>query len=278
MSVAPGILCAATIAAGVTNACTFVFSARRWNETWDSGGDCAPHPFVLSDVYSPQRRFRAGEDFCFSVTLVGKAAEWLGFVTAAVALAAERGLGRERTRFRLVEVGAADGGGRRLTISPAICTGPVPVLRAEKLGRPPAGPVALEFVTPLRLQREGKPVKDLNFPLIVKRLTERVGMLCELYCAHDTPAHELRSRWQELVTEGRMVAREIPWRTAEERWADLKHYSAWQRRKIALGGVVERIEQGEGWQILWPLLAVGEFVHVGKSTSFGCGQYRLVAL
>lgn len=51
--------------------------------------------------------------------------------------------------------------------------------------------------------------------------------------------------------------------------------SARQEREIELWGVIGSIEISGATEPLLPLLAVGQFLHVGKSTSYGHGWYEL---
>ena len=59
-------------------------------------------------------------------------------------------------------------------------------------------------------------------------------------------------------------------------WVDWKRYSRRQRRKMNLGGVVGEMTYRGDLEPFWPLLLLGQLVHVGKATVFGNGQYELV--
>ena len=51
-----------------------------------------------------------------------------------------------------------------------------------------------------------------------------------------------------------------------------------QHQHIEMGGLVGEVEyeaDAEEWRRYWPLLAAGEWVHVGKGTVMGLGKYRL---
>ncbi|MCX7597874.1 MAG: CRISPR system precrRNA processing endoribonuclease RAMP protein Cas6 [Armatimonadetes bacterium] len=241
------------------------------------GGDCAPHPFVLSDVWSDEGQFEAGQELSFSLTLVGKAVDWAHYFVLAVALAGERGLGKGRTKFQVAEVRAATSASEWMTAWPPAERREVPRLKAEDFVAVTDGPALVNFVTPLRLQRDGRLLRDFDFPLLVQRLAERVGVLAELYCAGENYGGGDEESWQESARRAAEMAEKLPWKVIEARWLSLKHFSARQKREIDLSGVVGRVEVGGEWQPFWPLLALGQFIHVGKGTSFGCGQYRVVS-
>jgi CRISPR/Cas system endoribonuclease Cas6 (RAMP superfamily) len=46
---------------------------------------------------------------------------------------------------------------------------------------------------------------------------------------------------------------------------------------MALGGFVGRVTFEGDLTPWWPLLQVGEVLHVGKGTAFGLGKYRMEA-
>jgi hypothetical protein len=63
--------------------------------------------------------------------------------------------------------------------------------------------------------------------------------------------------------------------TRQLHWQDWIRRSARQKRTMALGGVCgEWTLQGELGPFL-PALHAGQWLHVGKETVFGMGQYRL---
>lgn len=59
------------------------------------------------------------------------------------------------------------------------------------------------------------------------------------------------------------------------KWQNWTRYSSRQQQKMLLGGVIgELILEGELQEFL-PFLKLGEYLHIGKNTVFGLGQYRL---
>jgi hypothetical protein len=102
--------------------------------------------------------------------------------------------------------------------------------------------VTLHLATPLRCQEEGRPVGQdrLAFHHLFPNLLRRVSMLCyfhaEAPCEADFPALSHASR-------------ELAWRDAELRWADLARYSNRQGKHVPLGGVVGTAGwRGRAWR------------------------------
>jgi CRISPR/Cas system endoribonuclease Cas6 (RAMP superfamily) len=58
----------------------------------------------------------------------------------------------------------------------------------------------------------------------------------------------------------------------------LSRFSSRQKQRIIYPGCVGKIFAEGDFSSLYPWLAVGEYVHVGKGCSFGLGQYKLTIL
>lgn len=61
-------------------------------------------------------------------------------------------------------------------------------------------------------------------------------------------------------------------------WHDWERYSSRQRATMTLGGLAGTITYEGPIGRSLPLLRLGEVTHAGKGTSFGLGQYRIVAV
>ena len=61
-------------------------------------------------------------------------------------------------------------------------------------------------------------------------------------------------------------------------WRDWRRYSSRQRQEMVLGGVVGEVALRGELAPFAELLAVGQWTHLGKNTSFGLGRYRLEAI
>jgi hypothetical protein len=60
------------------------------------------------------------------------------------------------------------------------------------------------------------------------------------------------------------------------RWSEWTRFSSRQNTTMQMGGLVGAIAlEGSGLAAFWPALWLGQWVHVGKGTSFGLGKYRL---
>ncbi|GAB4546590.1 MAG: hypothetical protein Kow0063_41050 [Anaerolineae bacterium] len=107
--------------------------------------------------------------------------------------------------------------------------------------------------------REGPP-----FPVLVKALLGRVSSLSYFHCGQ---------RW-EADFRG-LIDRAAGVRVAgcESGWQDWSRYSGRQKQRVEMGGLVGCVTYEGDLRDYLPLLALGEWVHVGKGTVFGNGKY-----
>ena len=226
-----------------------------------------PNPYVIEPPPLGARIYQPGETLSFHMVLMGQALRHLPLVAYAWQRALQRreGVGGGSAALSCVaylppvgpEQALLDGDELQ---APAIQ--PVPPLAAEET-------VRLRFTTPLRLQKESKiqghamTARDL-----LMALARRYWLMAEFHQASQPTVDfkELSAKADAIQFDGQL------------QWRDWTRYSNRQQREMTLGGVVGSVElQGES-ALFHPLLAAGQWLHVGKNASFGLGQYTLETL
>ena len=231
-----------------------------------------PHPFVLEPPPAGQRVIPPGDPLSLGMTLIGPAAELLPYLIHALQRAGERGLGRENARFRLLGVEQEIQTGSEQWQS--VYDSQAGVLEGFRSQPPALGPapsaLSLALITPLRLKQQGHylGVQQLDARALLGTLARRVALLME----HYQPEAEAPD-WGPLQPAIDQVQLE----RADLRWVDWRRYSSRQRTQMQLGGLLGSLQlSGPGLPALWPLIALGQWLHLGKNTSFGLGRYRVV--
>lgn len=124
--------------------------------------------------------------------------------------------------------------------------------------------LGLRFLTPARLKYQRDLATRAEFPILIRNLLRRVSALSYFHCGVRLDM-DFRG-FLDRAASGRILH-------DETRWLDWERYSNRQETRMALGGLVGRITYtGDLTQFL-PLLVAGAYVHVGKATTFGLGQY-----
>lgn len=133
--------------------------------------------------------------------------------------------------------------------------------------------INLRWLTPLRLQHQGKPVfkpQQLDASGLIRALLRR------------------EMQWQQ-ITGQKPNTRTPPGTTTEAaqacaldtrqlHWHDLHRHSGTQNQKLPLGGLVGRATltgPTNTLTALLPLLLMGEQLHIGKETVMGLGRYQI---
>ena len=245
--------------------------SRRYN--------ALPHPFVLEPPAAGTRDHAPGDTLCLGITLIGPGQDIPAYLIHAMQRAGERGLGRDGGRFQLLEVtqeralgsddwqcifDAADGQLRTIETSPP----PAPPPRPE--------PLELELLTPLRLKRAGQFVspRRLDSRALLGSLIERISLLQALYPAASDGAQAPPPDMEQL----KRAIDQIEITQSHLHWADWTRWSSRQGTHMQLGGLLGSLRlSGPGLAPLWPFIWLGQWVHLGKQSSFGLGRYRVKA-
>jgi len=225
-----------------------------------------PLPFVVEPPPWGERAHAAGSLLHFSTVLIGPALAQLPMVLMAWRRALQLGLGPQQGTARLERVFVE---GQTEPILSAAAPGVRP--HAQLLPLPPPGPapgcVTLVFDTPLRLQIGGHllGVGELTAQHLLRALLRRVAELVELQlgASLDIDFAALSAHASTISGESQLA------------WRDWTRQSNRQQQRMVLGGVVGRWTLQGDLAPFWPLLHLGQWLHVGKNTTFGLGRYRI---
>lgn len=226
-----------------------------------------PNPYVIEPA-TAARTLHEGDELAFGMVLVGDALRQLPLITHAWQCAFAHGIGQVRARGDLVDIQCLppdqaprsiwDHNAARLASHQAsIAIPPFPATDR----------VTLHFTTPLRLQHQGRALREeeLTARTLVAQLVRRISLLLELH-AGITPAgvEAALVRSAESLTDRRAL-----------RYRDWTRYSSRQQQEMNLGGHVGSWTLFGDLTPLMPWLWLGQWLHAGKNATFGLGAYTL---
>jgi len=239
--------------------------ARRYKEL--------PHPFALEIPPAAAREIDRGEPILLGITLIGPAIGQMPYLIQAMQIAGQHGAGQSRGRFtvlaleREANLGQADW----LRVYEAEQGAYTPLAVS---GFPPAPPVPdvvqICLETPLRLKRQGHLVgaAELDAHDLLRNLCARLALLARHYGGVPDAFD-----WGRLGPPAESVEIE---KGPGLHWLDWTRYSGRQHGTMKMGGLVGELRlRGPGLAAFWPALRHGQWVHLGKGTSFGLGAYRI---
>jgi hypothetical protein len=223
-----------------------------------------PNPYVIEPPAWGSRVLQPGDHLIFHMVLIGQAVDKLPLIAFAWQKAFERGVGSGTARLADIahlgvdgESSVYDQARKRLLAHDAKLV----------LPRHSGDRFCLNFVTPLRLQENGKalPPEKLTARVLLPALARRISLLAELHAGR-APGYD----FPELVrlASGVFSSHALRWRC----WT---RYSNRQKTTMTLNGVVGHWELRDVPPLFHDLLHLGQWTHIGKNATFGLGHYQL---
>ena len=269
------------------------------------GRSYVPHPFVLEPPLDTKREYSPEDEIAFRILLVGRAIEYLPYFVLAFYILGQWGVGEkrgERSRCFLEKVESINIDGQmreiyigeiqRLTDEHFIFTPddiygqimntsqqPCHSERSEEsqvsemlhsFQHDDFRSVTLDFLTPTRIQVGGRLQDDIDFETLIRALLRRLLALSYFHCGE-----ELNIDYQNLVQQ---AIDKVHKAGEKSYWRDWSRYSRRQNTRMKLGGFKGKITFTGELDEFMPLLALGEYIHVGKGTAFGLGKYAIDTL
>ncbi|MEA3386308.1 MAG: CRISPR system precrRNA processing endoribonuclease RAMP protein Cas6, partial [Thermodesulfobacteriota bacterium] len=131
----------------------------------------------------------------------------------------------------------------------------------------PSAEMRLSFITPTRIKYKNSLTKDLEFHVLFRNLLRRISLLSYFHCGY-----RLDDRgFKDLIEQARHI--KIVKRVLY--WHDWERYSNRQETRMKLGGFMGEITYKGDFEPFRQYIRLGEYVHVGKGSSFGLGRYEV---
>lgn len=244
----------------------------------------APHPFIITPPLEDKKTYTEGETLCFELTLIGKSIDYLPYFIYTFDELGRIGIGKGKGHYHLEEVraitagdGAKDKGEREGTIyygKDKTLQNNFKVLKIDDLGPFDFSPntfdhstLTLSFITPTRLKFDGRLSPALEFHILFRNLLRRISLLSYFHCDE-----ELNLDFKGLIEK----SREVKVQKEKLSWFDWERYSNRQDTRMMMGGFMGSITFEGDFEEFLPFVNLGEYIHVGKGTSFGLGKYDIM--
>lgn len=220
------------------------------------------NPYVIQAPIMGARLVKAGEQWQFGLTVIGKAIDQLPLIVYAWQKACEVGFTKAQSTAKLVSIYQQD----HLAYLP---NGQLTIKQTELPTKNYSQQATLQFISPLRLQHEGKiatSIEQFTAPLLLMTMARRTQKLLDLHTQAPVKLNFLALKEQ---------AQAITLETVNLHYQRITRYSNRQQQFIELDGVMGDIVLKGDLGDFAPLLTVGEYIHVGKTATHGLGRYLL---
>lgn len=213
--------------------------------------------------------FRAGDTLKFTVTLFGKTIVYFSQVLNAVHMLGALGLGKNKSHFRIVSV-------RNLYGEPVLKDNKIcmdqyrwetledHISRRKSWIMGHDDVIVLRFKTPVSIKYRGELIHEISGQAFADTLWRRLYML---------------ALFEDLDMGGNRPDTYIPEITDQDmEWKEVPRYSQHSDTFMRLKGCIGTIRMTHISDLWLELLLAGEITHIGKNTSFGFGQYKLILI
>ncbi len=233
----------------------------------------APHPFVILPPLDDRKFFPQGVTIPFVLTLIGRAVEYLPYFIYTFSELGNTGFGSDRGKFTITRVLRLNG-----TESIPVYEGDGKILKSAyetmswqnlvdtHSGHNGSNELSVQFISPTRIRQQNDLVVDLDFSVFFRSLLRRIDALSYFHCGCSLNG-DVRSLIQQ--------ANEIQTKSRRLSWYDWERYSNRQETRMKLGGFIGEVTFTGILEPFMPYILLGEYIHVGKGTSFGLGKYEI---
>lgn len=274
-----------------------------------------PHPFVIEPPVTEEQSFAPGESFPFHLILIGNAIDYLPYFIYTFTELGKQGIGTGRGRYDLAQVEGIGLDGKAVEIythKTQTLANRYPIIQAHQLDHQGLAPAAshaeerhsvvsarpndnagmktpaaafsceggsgsatgdnhhstitVSLRTPLRIRFDGHIASRLEFHVLIRNLLRRISSLSYFHCGK-----KLDMDFRGLIEKAATVRQT----QSDIRWYDWKRYSTRQEAWMSLGGILGNVLYEGDLADFMTLLRLGEYIHVGKGTSFGLGKYEM---
>lgn len=242
----------------------------------------APHPFVMVLPDESPGTVAANDNFSFGLTLIGHAINYVDKYIECVDRMGKIGFGafEPKGRFILKNVTSANYCGRKKfvykegveadSLKPYMINFSRDVLgkAGSFISKEGRGRLKVSFKTPVRIQFEENIARNIDFHMIIRSLLRRVFHLNYFHIDGEKADIDF-NHLIEAAGAIKTIANNLkPFMVTR--------YSNRQKRSHDFRGVTgEAVYEGDNLEMFIPLLKLGEFINVGKTTAFGMGRYEL---
>ncbi len=232
-----------------------------------------PHPFLFNGFEKiDEKRIK------FNIVLIGKGNNFLPYIIFAIESAGTHpGIGKKGLKFQIEKVMYYPKFRNYFNNSPSV------IYNKGKLKKLPSNlkvedlkpfipdnldNITIEFITPARIKYKNKFIKTPEFHIFIRALLMRIKALLYFHCRIDMKDIKIYN----IVS----IAEKVKIKGKEIKWNDTSRFSTRQKSRLKLGGFTGKVNYEGNITPFLKIIYTGLFINIGKQSSFGLGEYRIV--
>lgn len=258
-------------ACALRSQCAYTQLFEAGTATGQQGASLQPMVMAL-DTYLPS--YEPGDSFALELVLIGRVNRHFPYLISSWQRAGQQGLDKRNSQFSLTSVEKWHFADHRwATLYPEPEEDQLHAMGAEVWQpdlRLNGQTIKVRLLTPYRSKRDGRLIAPDRF-IPQNFASSLISRIERLRVQHDPESPSLP------VADWIAASKSLQMEQPQLRWKDVRRYSSRQKTYMKIGGVVGSfLLQGKGLEQLLPVLELGQWLHAGKSTFLGLGQYRLL--
>lgn len=232
-----------------------------------------PVPYVIEPPLNGKRTLQAGDTLAFNIVLMGTAVAQLPLIILAWQRALARGLTSRKSKATLHTVELLPPAGEPQLVYNQ--ENPHVIPHTAQLSLPlysSTQDMHLHLQTAVRIEKQKQALgpAQISAPHFLRHLIRRISLLAHLYFPEEKTFLPDQTEIAALNTLADNVQDD-----RRLNWQEWKRYSTRQDQEIILGGVQGHWLMKQVPPPLLPYLYLGQWLHAGKETAFGLGQYEI---
>ncbi|UPK45006.1 CRISPR system precrRNA processing endoribonuclease RAMP protein Cas6 [Paenibacillus pabuli] len=243
-----------------------VYSYLFENRRLGGAGQDIVNPYIIEPPRS-RSIYRSGEELCFKLVLLGDSIRYAKDVVTALTQAQRFGIGAERKVFELVDILHGE------RYRPIWQDGQLDMMAANPENITACGLsdqaswCSVHMLTPLRIRRGGALVQEIDFATIIRSITRRIHALTERYGGEINP--DVAKKVCELAGNVRTLSSAMY-------LSQMNRYSNRKNESIDWSGMLGAVTFEGDISPFTPWLNAARILHIGRNSTFGCGQMDVV--
>ncbi|SDD50077.1 Uncharacterized conserved protein [Paenibacillus sp. CF095] len=240
----------------------YIFENRRWG----GAAQDIVNPYIIEPP-RPKAFYDKGDALCFKLILIGDAVRYAKDITTSLTQAQTFGIGAERKAFELTDIFHADQYGPIWKQGQFEMNAAIPENISVHALQEHASWCSIHLLTPVRIRRGGALVQTIDFPTIIRSITKRIQLLTERYGGNINT--DVAMKVCELASEMSLTSSGLYLN-------EMHRYSSRKKESVDWSGMLGSLTfEGELSPFI-PWLNAARILHIGRNSTFGCGQIDVV--
>jgi hypothetical protein len=220
-----------------------------------------PHPFVMSPVVDWPGIVQAGEMFTVYISIFGEAIKYFHFFVKALKTLGQKGLGKQKSTFMIDKIYNYHNGEELYTSNKGYIAKDIVGLT---LNDEEDQEMQIHFLTPCQLKSQGTIEKEPDIKSIIKNILRRYKIISYIYADATV-----------IYTDIDCDLNTVEVTDVHTRWYSTDRFSKRQERTMRIMGFTGSMKIKNCDKSIYNILKIGQTIHIGKHTSFGCGLIQV---